>query len=80
MPKREKKNNTQPTLSNFMNKEAVELDPQTVEVKMDKEVVKLLKIRKEIEQKRREEQRVINHILKLQISDEKKEKEVDCEE
>jgi nanoRNase/pAp phosphatase (c-di-AMP/oligoRNAs hydrolase) len=71
-PKKSKQYKGQPTLTTFLSNESTELEPAEAEQRYEREAQKLLRLRREIEQREREEQRVMRNILTLQISEDAK--------
>ena len=67
--KKKEERESQSNLTSFITNDQVEEDPAITEKKMEKEVQKLVKLRKDIEQKCREEHRVMRNILKMQINE-----------
>lgn len=71
--KKRSKNSNQPKLMEYVNHESTIQSLLPVKDQVDKEVLRLVKLRKEIESRRIEEDKIIRKILKLHIADKKEE-------
>jgi hypothetical protein len=69
--KKSKEDKQQPRLMEWVGNEKPPLTGEGRNEQMEKEIIKLLKLRREMESKQQEEERIIKRIVRLQIGEDK---------